>query len=154
VNVLLLDEQDDPLEPEALTAMAEAVMTAEHLPIDTELTLHLVDQAYIAGLNETHLGKAGPTDVLSFPIEDLVPGRPPASVPGGPPPHIGDVLICPAVVRDNAARAGVPFDDELALMVVHGVLHLLGYDHVDDGDAELMEGRERELLAAAGRSRP
>lgn len=154
MNVMLLDEQDDPLESGSLSALAEAVMEAERLPAETELTLHLVDHSRIAELNETHLGKSGPTDVLSFPIEDLVPGRLPTAVPGGPPPHIGDVLICPSVVRGNAMRAGVPFEDEMALMVVHGVLHLLGYDHVDDHDAELMEGRERALLAAAGRSRP
>ena len=94
------------------------------------------------------------SDVLAFPIESLVPGELPVVVDGGPPPTIGDVLICPAVVRQNAERAGVAFDDELALMVVHGLLHLLGYDHVDDEDAERMEARERKLLAAAGSIRP
>ena len=154
MNVTLLDEQDDPLGTSTLTRIAEAVMAAEGLPSGTEIAIHLVGEERIAELNETHLGKHGPTDVLSFPIEDLQPGQVPRTATDGPPPHIGDVLICPSVVRSNAQAGGVAFDDELALMVVHGVLHLLGYDHVDDADAEQMEGRERELLASVGRSRP
>ncbi len=154
MNVTLLDEQDDPLEPSPLTDLAASVMVAEGLPTNTELAIHLVDDARIAALNEAHLGKSGPTDVLSFPIESLSPGEVPVVVEDGPPLMIGDVLICPSVVRQNADDAGVAFDDELALMVVHGVLHLLGYDHVDDEDAERMEARERTLLAAAGRIRP
>jgi probable rRNA maturation factor len=154
VNVLLIDEQDDPLEPSALIALASSTMAAEGLPDDTEVAVHLVDVERITELNEQHLGKTGPTDVLSFPIEDLEPGAAPAGGDDGPPVNIGDVMICPDVVRSNAASAGVSFDDELALMVVHGVLHLLGYDHVVDADAEIMEARERTLLAAAGRTRP
>ena len=154
MNVTLLDEQDDPLEPSLLVELAEAVMVAEALPADTELAIHIVDTVRMAELNERHLGKVGPTDVLSFPIESLSPGEVPIALEDGPPPTIGDVLICPSVVRQNAGDAGVAFDDELALMVVHGVLHLLGYDHVDDEDAERMEARERQLLAGAGRIRP
>ena len=154
MNVTLLDDQDDPLEPSPLTHLAESVMVAEGLPAETEVAIHLVDAERIADLNEAYLGKTGPTDVLSFPIESLRPGEVPAVLDGGPPPMIGDVLICPTVVRQNADRAGVAFEDELALMVVHGMLHLLGYDHVDDEDAERMEARERQLLAAAGRIRP
>jgi len=154
VNVIFLDEQDDPLPPEPLLRLAEIVMEGETLPADTAVAITLVDAGHIAELNVTHMEKTGPTDVLSFPIEDLVPGVPPVRDPDGPPVDLGDVLICPAVVRDNAAVAGVAFEDEMALMVVHGLLHLLGYDHVDDVDAELMEDRERVHLAEAGRIRP
>lgn len=154
MNVILLDEQDDPLSPEPLVRLAEIVMVGESLPGDTGVAITLVDAEHIAELNVAHLGGSGPTDVLSFPIEDLVPGVPPESDPDGPPVDLGDVLICPAVVRDNATAAGVPFDDEMALMVVHGLLHLLGYDHVDDADAERMETRERLHLAEVGRTRP
>ena len=73
---------------------------------------------------------------------------------GGPPRNIGDIFICPAVVADNARSAAVSFQDEMALMVVHGLLHLLGYDHTVDSEAEQMEQRERDLLAAVGRTRP
>lgn len=118
------------------------------------MAITLVDSDRIAALNAAHLGKTGPTDVLSFPLEQLTPGGAPAGSPNGPPLALGDVLICPQVVRDRADGAGVDFEDEMALMVVHGLLHLLGYDHVNDEDAERMESRERDLLAAVGRRRP
>ena len=66
---------------------------------------------------------------------------------------LGDVIIAPGYVRDQAARLEVEFEDEVALMVVHGVLHLLGYDHQDNGEADAMEERERMILSAAGRKR-
>ena len=146
MNVTLLDDQDDPLEPSPLTNLAVSVMVAEGLPDDTELAIHIVDVERITELNEGHLGKAGPTDVLSFPIESLSPGELPAVVEGGPPPTIGDVLICPAVVRQNADRAGIAFDDELALMVVHGLLHLLGYDDATDAERAAMRRLEDRYL--------
>jgi probable rRNA maturation factor len=75
-------------------------------------------------------------------------------LPGGPPIELGDVFIAPSVVRDNAQRSGARFEDELALMVVHGLLHLLGWDHEVDDKATRMEARESELLARIGRVRP
>ena len=155
MNVLFSDEQDDPLErSDWIVELAAHVLAAEGLDADTHLGVSLVGEAQMAELNADAMGKDGPTDVLSFPIEDAAPGDPPRRVSGGPPIHLGDVVICPSVVHSNAAAAEVAFEDELALMVVHGVLHLLGYDHVDDADAEHMEGRERHLLQAAGRVRP
>jgi probable rRNA maturation factor len=74
--------------------------------------------------------------------------------PGGPPIELGDVFIAPSVVRDNAIRHEAPFEDELSLMVVHGLLHLLGWDHEVEDDAIRMEARESELLARIGRVRP
>lgn len=157
MNITLGDEQDDPLPADSsgeFTALAETVMSAEGLAPDTAVSITFVDEATIAELNATHLGKAGPTDVLSFPIEDATPGNPPHTGTGGPPVSLGDVFIAPSVVRSNAERDGVRFDDEMALMVLHGLLHLLGWDHVDDDDAVAMEKREGELLSLTGRVRP
>ena len=154
MNVVFSDEQDDPLPDLELADLAGLVLAEEGLPETTEMSLVLVDAGRMASLNEEHMGKPGATDVLSFPLEELAPGVGPDVVPGGPPPHIGDVFVCPTVVRATAAAAGVSYADELALMVVHGALHLLGYDHVVDDDAELMESRERRLLAMVGRTRP
>ncbi|HEX9643130.1 MAG TPA: rRNA maturation RNase YbeY [Acidimicrobiia bacterium] len=153
MNLVLADEQDDPLPAEPLLVLAEVVLRAEGYPDATEMSIVLVDEARIAELNQDHLGRHGPTDVLSFPVEDLEPGVVPVPSAGGPPLALGDVYICPAVVRRRADATGVPLDDEMGLMVVHGILHLLGYDHGDDSDAEYMEGRERTLLEASGRSR-
>lgn len=152
--VELVDEQDDPLEPGPLAALARLVLDAEGIPPTALVSITFVGSDRMAELNALHLGKDGPTDVLSLPIEDLTPGSRPETGRDGPPLVVGDVVIAPSVVRAQAETAGVAFDDEMSLMVVHGLLHLLGYDHEHDDDAELMEGRERDLLAAVGVSRP
>ena len=105
-----------------------------------ELTLTFVDEDDIANLNEMHMGKQGPTDVLSFPLDDEV-------VPGVPV-LLGDVVVCPSVAAAQCADHAGTLDDELALLVVHGVLHILGYDHAVPDDAARMRARERDLLAA------
>lgn len=154
MNIVFSDEQDDPLETGALSALARSVLVAEGLPGRTEVTIGFVTAEAMAIHNARYLNREGATDVLSLPIEDPALGSW-ATVPvDGPPLILGDVLICPAVVRDNASRHGVPFGDEMALMVTHGLLHLLGYDHEADDDAVQMEARERELLSLVGRVRP
>lgn len=153
MDISLADEQDDPLPTEPLLQLAEAAMVAEALPASTQLAITLVDASRMAELNAEHMGKSGPTDVLSFPIEDFSNGFGDAD-PAGPPLMLGDVVICPAEVRANAGASGVAFEDEMALMVVHGILHLLGRDHVIEAEAEAMELREREILALVGRQRP
>jgi len=154
VNVLFADEQDQPIVTDELLMLAELVLDAQGLDEETGVALVLIDEQQMAELNNAHMGREGPTDVLSFPIETAAPGSPPTRAPGGPPIELGDVFISPSVVRRNAERHGVPFEDEIALMVVHGLLHLLGWDHEDEADAVRMEGRERELLSRIGRVRP
>ena len=152
--VEVTDEQDDPLEFDLLGSLAAVVLRDEQLPDDTWVSLTFVDGDEMARPNESHLDRSGPTDVLAFPIEALVPGQIPEHDPEQPPMLLGDVVVCPDVVRRQAADAEVPFEDEMALMVVHGILHLLGYDHKADIDAELMEQREQDLLSLVGRVRP
>ena len=154
MNVLFADEQDQPIVTDELLMLAELVLDAEGLEEDTGVALVLIDEQQMAELNNVHMGREGPTDVLSFPIEAAAPGSPPKRDAGGPPIELGDVFISPSVVRRNAEQHGVPFEDEIALMVVHGLLHLLGWDHEDEADAVRMEGRERELLSRIGRVRP
>ena len=112
-----------------------------------ELTLTFVDRAEISDLNAQHLGKSGPTDVLSFPLDA---GGESHQAPGDDsvPTLLGDVVICPDVARTQAPTHAGTLDDELALLVVHGVLHVLGYDHAEAGEAEAMRTRELELLVA------
>jgi probable rRNA maturation factor len=111
-----------------------------------ELTLTFVDRAEIAALNEQHLGVGGPTDVLSFPL-DVADERGTGN-DGAVPLLLGDVVVCPAVAREQAPTHAGMLDDELALLVVHGVLHVLGHDHADAGEASVMRAKERELLIA------
>ena len=154
MNVLIADETSGVDGTDELLEMAVMVLERERVPEDSEVAIVLVDVETMAALNEQHRGKDGPTDVLSFPLEDAEPGSPPVRLPGGPPIHLGDIFIAPSVVRGNAATNGVSFEDEFALVTVHGLLHLLGWDHEIQGDAELMEAREREYLAVVGRARP
>ena len=153
MSVFFADEQDDPIDAGPLRRLAELVLDEEGFPPDTEVTLLLVDQEQIATYNDRFMHREGATDVLAFPVQHLEPGVVPELRPGGPPLNIGDVVISPAYVRAQAEAAGEAFDDELSLMVVHGLLHLLGYDHQDDEGADRMEDRERELLAKARRIR-
>ncbi len=153
MEISLNDEQDDPLPSDWLVELAGVAMEAEALPHSTQLSITLIDEVRMTELNSEYMGKTGPTDVLSFPIEDWTAGVPVVG-PMGPPLLLGDIMICPNVVRGNAAGAGVAFEDEMALMVVHGILHLLGHDHVVEEEAEAMEQREREILAMTGRTRP
>ena len=154
MTVLVSDEHPSSgVDPDHLRRLAEAVLAAEGFPPDAEVAITLVADSEMATWNSRALGRQGPTDVLSFPVESLRPGDVPTVVPDGPPLLIGDVVIAPDYVRRQAGELGNGVDDEIALMVAHGILHLLGYDHQGESDAELMENRERDILASQGRSR-
>lgn len=147
MSVFLADEQDEPLDAEPLRKLAESVLTEEGFPDDTEVSLLFVGGDQIATYNERFMHRSGATDVLAFPVEHLTPGEVPRSRPGGPPLNLGDVVIAPAIVRAQAETAGRPYRQELELLIVHGLLHLLGYDHDTDPRADAMEERERRLLS-------
>ncbi|MGH8874883.1 MAG: rRNA maturation RNase YbeY [Acidimicrobiia bacterium] len=147
MNVFLADEQAEPVDGSAIRSLVAGVLEAEGYPSDTEVAVLLVSEEQIAEHNRRFLEREGPTDVLAFPLEELTPGRPPRPAGNGPPLALGDVILAPAYLRRQAGDLGVRFDEELALTVVHGVLHLLGYDHQEDDEAGVMEARERMLLA-------
>lgn len=151
LDVIVDDAQRErPVDIDRWTGLARDVLSAQGVSGDAELTLRFVGEAEIAVLNEQYLGHTGPTDVLSFPIEDDPLGPPSQPIPteGALPMLLGDVVICPAVAFRNAPEHGTSYDDELALLIVHGILHVLGMDHESDVEAEAMEARERDLLAA------
>ena len=150
MSVFLADEQGEPVDLEQLRRLAELVLSEEGYPAETELTVLLVSEDEMAAYNERFLERSGPTDVLAFPVEELMPGVVPDQDSNGPPLIIGDVIVAPGYVGRQAEKNDVAFEDEMALMVAHGILHLLGYDHIEDDDAELMERREAELLTLLG----
>ncbi|MGH8950556.1 MAG: rRNA maturation RNase YbeY [Acidimicrobiia bacterium] len=154
MSVFLADEQGEPVNLDQLRHLAELVLSHEGFPSETEVTVLLVSDGEMSSYNERFLDRSGPTDVLAFPVEELMPGVVPDHDANGPPLVIGDVIVAPAYVGRQAVENETGFDDEMALMVTHGILHLLGYDHVDDDDAELMERREVELLSLVGVKRP
>ena len=149
MNIFLADEQDVPLSTEPLRRLARVVLESEGLPSDTEVAILLVSNDQMAEYNERFMDKQGPTDVLAFPLEDLVPGQPPIAT-GGVPVSLGDVIISPSYVHEQAMERETTPADEMHLMVAHGLLHLLGYDHITDAEASQMESRERTLLATVG----
>lgn len=164
IEVFAADEQDDhPIDTMRWVRLAESVLHEEGVRGDAELSMLFVDEQAMADLNNRFLGRPGPTDVLAFPIDEepVEGGRSPdsggtgpgfTSEPDDPPIVLGDVVICPAVAHRNAPGHAGTYDDEVALLVVHGVLHLLGMDHVDNDEAEAMESREQQLLAKFHRS--
>ena len=144
-TVVGVDEQVDvSVDVDRWVALAAAAFVEQGC--DTgECSLLFVDESTMHELNREHMGKDRPTDVLSFPLDGAA-----ASHPGD---LIGDIVICPSVAgvgvelhADRAHHRGT-LDDELALLVVHGVLHLLGHDHEDDEEAEVMEALEQRILA-------
>lgn len=114
----------------------------------------LVPDRRIRDMNLRHRGRDGATDVLALPLQVMEPGTgEPAGRSSGPPLHLGDVMIAPGYVRRQAERRGWDFAEEMGLMVVHGVLHLLGYRHDTGPEAAVMEDRERRHLAREGLER-
>jgi probable rRNA maturation factor len=115
-----------------------------------ELSILLVDEQAMTDLHERWMGEPGPTDVLSFPMDEL---RPPHMDGGrtehGPDPSLlGDVVLCPSVAAGQAEKAGHSTQDELELLCVHGILHLLGYDHAEPEEHAAMFGLQKQLLKA------
>lgn len=107
-----------------------------------DVVVLLAGDATLADLNERYRGKAGPTNVLSFPA------------PEAARPHLGDIAIAHGVCAREAAEQGKPLGRHLMHLVAHGVLHLVGYDHHDEAEAEIMEALERRVLAALGAPDP
>ena len=161
-DVYCSDEQDaHPVDVARWRALALAALMHQGVRGGCELSLFFVDEAAITDLNLEHMGKTGPTDVLSFPMDGLdvvAEGQGPGAVSRGPArPHpdpddaplmLGDVVLCPAVAHSQHAGHAGTYDDEIALLVVHGVLHVLGFDHASPAEASEMRSREREILEA------
>lgn len=134
--------EPEPLSLAAFERLALFVLSMEAVPEMSELSIALVDDDEMAHLNEQYRDVEGPTDVLSFGCDD------PCPTPGDEPITLGDVVIAPAVAERQAAELGHSIEHELDVLLVHGVLHLLGYDHEAEDDAGAMAAREAALLDA------
>ncbi len=158
VEVFGVDEQQDhPVDLARWVTLAKSVLLDSGVRGEAELSVLFVSEPVIADLNQRYMDKEGPTDVLAFPIDDPIDsGRWPDSGSTGPdrePPELGelplllgDVVVCPAVAARQAPTHAGSFDDEIALLVVHGILHVLGMDHAEPEETAAMQARERELL--------
>tara|TARA_Y100001970_G_C13867922_1_gene667497 strand:- start:65 stop:538 length:474 start_codon:yes stop_codon:yes gene_type:complete len=135
------------IETERWGKLAQQALTTENIT-EGELSIFFVDERTIASLNEAHMGETGPTDVLAFPIDGPESAANQRSTRKGHPPQLlGDIFVCPVVARRNANEHGKLFEDEVALLVIHGVLHILGHDHAEDEEKRIMQQREKILLA-------
>jgi probable rRNA maturation factor len=132
----------------AQAAVRDAKTARRDRQMQHELTIRVVGAAESRKLNRTWRGKDKPTNVLSFPALPVLHGQHELA------PELGDLAICAPVVAREAREQGKPAQAHWAHMVVHGVLHLLGYDHEVDRDARLMEAREADILAGLGYSNP
>ncbi|MGP6086769.1 rRNA maturation RNase YbeY [Antarctobacter jejuensis] len=152
--------EDDRWEAAGLEPLAERAATAtlRHLgldPAEFEIAVLGCDDARIAVLNTDFRGKPSATNVLSWPSEDLAPetdgARPEAPEPEDEKPHhLGDIALAYETCAQEAADQGKPMEQHVTHLIVHGVLHLLGYDHMRDADATLMERTEVEILGNLG----
>ena len=160
-EVFCSDEQDEvPIDLAKWRNLALATLREEGVRGACELSLYFVDVPTMVDLNEEHMGKVGPTDVLSFPLDgvEIAESQGPGALTSGParphPDHddvptlLGDVLVCPAIAVTQFPDHAGTLEDELALLIVHGILHVLGYDHAEEVEASEMRARELSILTA------
>jgi probable rRNA maturation factor len=144
------------LQAQAEVAFAAALVELGLEPDQFAVSILACDDARIAALNAEFRGKPAPTNVLSWPSEDRAAATPgemphlPRPNPVGPPVELGDIALARETIAREAAQAGLPFERHLAHLLVHGLLHLLGFDHIHDADGDLMEGCETRILARLG----
>ena len=139
-----------------IVALARHVLAQMHVHPQAELSVVLVDETAMEQLHVQWMDEPGPTDVLSFPMDELRPGSEGEDSPAG---LLGDVVLCPQVAAAQARRAGHSTAEELLLLTTHGILHLVGYDHAEPDEEKEMFGLQRKLLLTflatrSGRDRP
>jgi probable rRNA maturation factor len=141
VSIEVNDESGEGVDGERVSALARFVLDALKVHPQAELSVLAVDVATMSSLHEQWMDEEGPTDVLSFPMDELRPGNDDEEPEPG---LLGDVVLCPAVAAKQGAAAGHSTEQELDLLTTHGILHLLGFDHAEPDE-------EREMFALQSR---
>ena len=138
----VVNESGVPVDEAEFAALSRFVLDELHVHPQAELSIALVTSEVIAELHERWMDEPGPTDVLSFPMDELRPGR-----EGDPAEGVlGDVVLCPEVAAAQARAAGHSTEEELLLLTTHGILHLLGFDHAEPEEEKEMFALQRRLL--------
>jgi probable rRNA maturation factor len=140
----IVNESGDFVDEISVVEQARFVLGRLRIHRQAELSIAFVDEAAMADLHLTWMDEPGPTDVMSFPQDDLRVPRDDEEPPEG---LLGDIVICPAVARRQAATAGHSERQEVTVLLTHGILHLLGYDHAVPEDERLMFGLQNRLVA-------
>jgi probable rRNA maturation factor len=149
VSVEVANESGLPVDALRLVGVARHVLDAMRIHPLAELSILLVDEGEMAVLHERWMDEPGPTDVLSFPMDELRPGRVDVEVDEDDDAGmLGDVVLCPSIAEKQGEAAGHSMQSELELLCTHGILHLLGFDHAEPADEKQMFGLQRDLLVA------
>lgn len=144
MTIDVVNETDVDLDLDSLQQQARFVLDRLRIHPQAELSVLLVDEPTIEELHVRWMDEPGPTDVLSFPMDELRPTKDDEEPAEG---LLGDIVICPQVAQKQADAAGHRREDELALLLTHGILHLLGYDHLEPEEHAEMFGLQARLLA-------
>ena len=147
VSIEVLDESGTGVDVKHLARLSRFVMDQMRVHPLAELCIKAVDEATIAQLNAQWMEKEGPTDVLAFPMDELRPGMVTEEPEPGDTAVLGDLVLCPSVAERQGETAGHGTVAELELLTVHGILHLLGYDHAEPEEHKEMFGLQDRLLA-------
>lgn len=152
MSIEVLNETDHRVDADELIELARFVLDRMNVNPRSELCITCVDEDAMTNLHVQWMDLPGPTDVMSFPMDELRPGRDGEVSPEG---ILGDIVLCPDVAAVQAANAGHTTAEELLLLVTHGILHLLGFDHAEPEDEKEMFELQRTLLLTylAGRGR-
>jgi probable rRNA maturation factor len=145
MSIEVNDESGEGVDGERITALARFVLDRLRVHPQAELSVLAVDVPAMSALHVQWMDEEGPTDVLSFPMDELRPGKDDEEPEPG---LLGDVVLCPAVAAEQAKAAGHSTEEELDLLTAHGILHLLGFDHAEPEEKDEMFGLQRELLSA------
>ncbi len=153
MSIDVLNETDVALDELELVACSRYVMAQLRVHPRAELCIRLVDEAAMETLHVQWMDLPGPTDVMSFPMDELRPGREGSEPLEG---MLGDIVLCPTVAAQQARDAGHATEEELLLLTTHGILHLLGFDHAEPEEEKEMFELQRQLLLTflASRGRP
>lgn len=143
MSIEVFNETEVAIELDEFAALAEFVFTQMHIGSAVDLSIMFIDPEPMERLHVEWLDLAGPTDVMSFPMDELRPGTPHLPTSEG---VLGDVCICPQVAAEQALAAGHSTVEEMLLLATHGILHLLGYDHAEPEDEKVMFELQRKLL--------
>ena len=143
MSIEINNESGVEVDESALQRLATFALDHLHVHQDADLAILLVDEAAMEQLHVQWMDEPGPTDVLSFPMDELRPGSEDEITPPG---LLGDLVICPQVAVAQAQEAGHSAADEMSLLTAHGILHLLGYDHAEPDEEKEMFALQRELL--------
>jgi len=147
VSIEVANESGVAVDEAALASVARHVLAAMQVNPAAELSIMVVTTEVMTELHERWMDEPGPTDVMAFPMDELVDESRRPDAPEIGPALLGDVVLCPAFAAAQARKAGHGLADELALLTVHGVLHLLGYDHAEPEQEREMFGLQNRLLA-------